>query len=696
MSFKRKLSSLCLSVALVFSLSVPVSAQPKDPQNIKTLQNQKIDYSMFGETENESGLPKDKIVQPHHLPTSLNSIRNKFFTFLALPESNLVIDGIELSRQLIPINYYDEYQTPKYIVIHDTGNRARGANAQAHRNYFANNENANASANYFIDNKNIIQTVDDHNGSWHCGDGKSSVINNKNSIGIEMCVNPEGDFKETVRHTIGLTKYLMTKYNIPAERVVRHNDVSGKICPAMMIQDKVVTWGYFKKAIGGYDNSLTPINKLGKVTGTDTLSVRQDGGRNSGVIHTLKGNCEVHITGRRLNGWYQVKLPSGKVGYCSDDYIKIIKDLGPASDLTERPSNIFGEVVRLDKDDKLNVRDLPNVNSKQIATLPKGSKIYLLSKCGNGWYKISFDGIVGYVSGYYVEEKPNLHLPITKEAARVRKEPAWSSSITKNLPSKTYVIVTGYISDFYQIRLGNEIGYIAQSTVQNVDKSKLSDLSSKPMQPEEKPKPDEKPKPEQKPKPEVSQTIVNVAINLREEPKWSCKQLGIIPQGSVVKPTAFSGEWILVNIEGKEGYINEEFLTNLNKTNLKEIVKLVDNASLLVSVNLRNQPNWSSEQLGIIPQGTRMHFIEVSGEWSKVNIDGKIGYIYNDYLVVDGTTKMATVNANINLRDSDSWQAELKGVIPQDSPVKIISKGTEWTKIQWGDKQGYIYNDYLK
>lgn len=697
MSFKRKLSSLCISLLLTLSLSLPVSAHPKHTEDIKTLQNQKVDYSMFGEPENESGLPKDKIVQPHHLPTSLGTGNNGFLSFLVLPESNLVIDGIEVSRQLIPINYYDEYQTPKYIVIHDTGNRAKGANAQAHRNYFARNENANASANYFIDDGHIIQTVDDHNGSWHCGDGRSPIINNKNSIGIEMCVNPEGDFKETVRHTIALTKYLMTKYNIPAERVVRHNDVSGKICPAMIIQDKVVTWDYFKKAIGGYDNSLTRMNKLGKVIGTNGLSVRENGGRNSGVINTLKSGEEVQITGRRLNGWYQIKLKSGKVGYCCDDSIKVLKDLGPVQDLSEHSLDIFGQVVKLDKGDTLNVRELPNANAKQVSTLAGGSYVYILSKCGNGWYKISFDGVTGYVCGYYLSEKPNIKLPVTREPARIRKEPKWSSETECTLPSKTYVNLTGYVSDFYEIHYGGKVGYIAQSVVKDVDKSKLSDLSIKVMLPSEKPKEEEKPvvKPQEEKKPVIKEPTVTVAINLRQQPKWTCEQLGVISQGTTVKPTAYKGEWILVDVNGKQGYINEEFLTNIDKSKLQEIVEVIDNASLLVSVNLRRDPNWSSERLGVIEQNTRVHFIQVDGEWSKVIVNGKTGYIYSDYLAVDGCSKMVTVTAYVNLRDSKSWSAKQEGVVPQGTKVKLIDKGTEWSKVQWGDKQGYIYNDYI-
>ena len=48
----------------------------------------------------------------------------------------------------------------------------------------------------FVDDSNIIQTVDyTKNYSWHCGDGEGKYgITNKNSIGIEICVNSDGNY----------------------------------------------------------------------------------------------------------------------------------------------------------------------------------------------------------------------------------------------------------------------------------------------------------------------------------------------------------------------------------------------------------------------------------------------------------------------------------------------------------------------
>jgi len=69
----------------------------------------------------------------------------------------------------------------EYLVIHDTGNRRIGANAEAHFNYF-NSGNRNASADFFVDDEEILQ-VNDYTKyyTWHCGDGKGLYgITNRN------------------------------------------------------------------------------------------------------------------------------------------------------------------------------------------------------------------------------------------------------------------------------------------------------------------------------------------------------------------------------------------------------------------------------------------------------------------------------------------------------------------------------------
>lgn len=136
-----------------------------------------------------------------------------------------------------------------YLVIHDTGNTGKGANALNHRNYVGTNSRG-ASAHYFVDDHSIVQFVGDSKAAGAVGDGRGRYgITNQNSISAEMCINFDGNYTMTYKNTVELTKNLMKKFNIPPERVVRHYDASRKNCPGHMSRLSWKAWWQFKKDI---------------------------------------------------------------------------------------------------------------------------------------------------------------------------------------------------------------------------------------------------------------------------------------------------------------------------------------------------------------------------------------------------------------------------------------------------------------
>ncbi|MBQ2968237.1 MAG: N-acetylmuramoyl-L-alanine amidase [Clostridia bacterium] len=150
----------------------------------------------------------------------------------------------------IAYNKTKRSQKPIYIVVHDTGNSGKGANAMAHFNYF-NGGDRSASADFFVDDSVALQVNDYHTYyTWHCGDGKGkNGITNSNSVGIEICINRDGDYDKAVKRAQALVKKLMEELNIPLSRVVRHYDASGKICPCSMSKNNWQAWQDFKAGL---------------------------------------------------------------------------------------------------------------------------------------------------------------------------------------------------------------------------------------------------------------------------------------------------------------------------------------------------------------------------------------------------------------------------------------------------------------
>lgn len=155
-----------------------------------------------------------------------------------------------LDKRLIKYNYSLRRGTKiKFIVVHDTGNKNIGAGAINHYKYFAGGDRQ-ASAHYFVDDKGVVQIIEDAHASWHCGDGRGKFgITNTNSIGIEICVNPDSNYNIALDNTIVLIRELMSYYNIPKRCVVRHFDASGKICPKSMSENNWKAWKDFLEKI---------------------------------------------------------------------------------------------------------------------------------------------------------------------------------------------------------------------------------------------------------------------------------------------------------------------------------------------------------------------------------------------------------------------------------------------------------------
>lgn len=155
---------------------------------------------------------------------------------------------MEIIQRLIPDNKKPKYQldngklvtfpmTPEYITIHETDNTRTGASADAHSRLQLNGNSRVASWHVQVDCKQAIQSLPFNEAGIHAGDGINGNGNRK-SIGIEICVNSDGDYEKAIRNAAEVVKQLMKQFNIPIEKVVTHKKWSGKNCPRNLLNGR--------------------------------------------------------------------------------------------------------------------------------------------------------------------------------------------------------------------------------------------------------------------------------------------------------------------------------------------------------------------------------------------------------------------------------------------------------------------------
>lgn len=145
---------------------------------------------------------------------------------------------------------------PAYLVVHYTA--VPGDTAENNGRYFSRADTGKTSAHYFVDEHQIVRSVPDEYVAYHCGGSYyyHPECRNANSIGVEICTKggPGNYFfdQEALENAKWLLRQLMEKYDIPADRVVRHWDVTHKVCPAPFVGAGAAAWEEFKGGLNVY------------------------------------------------------------------------------------------------------------------------------------------------------------------------------------------------------------------------------------------------------------------------------------------------------------------------------------------------------------------------------------------------------------------------------------------------------------
>ena len=142
------------------------------------------------------------------------------------------VSGLKVRKILPPTNKYDikcPYpMDPTYITVHNTANQASAINEIS---YMHNNSNE-VSFHYAVDDIEAIQGLPLNRNGWHSGDGSQGTGNRK-SIAVEICYSRYGGekFDKAEKNAAKLIAALMEQFDIPIDRVRKHQDWSGKYCP---------------------------------------------------------------------------------------------------------------------------------------------------------------------------------------------------------------------------------------------------------------------------------------------------------------------------------------------------------------------------------------------------------------------------------------------------------------------------------
>lgn len=127
---------------------------------------------------------------------------------------------------------------------------------------------------------------------------------------------------------------------------------------------------------------------IGTVTGS-VVNVRTGAGTGNEII----GKANYGTTYPALasqDGWFQISFNNTTAWICGSYF-----SVSPVSEENSRGA-VSGDVV--------NIRTLPNLESSVITTVPQGTTLVIFGE-EEGWYKVSYQGMMGYISkDYFLKE----------------------------------------------------------------------------------------------------------------------------------------------------------------------------------------------------------------------------------------------------------------------------------------------------
>ena len=170
------------------------------------------------------------------------------------------IGAPQLDVELLDVNEYSRPGIPleqiNGIVIHYTANP--GSSAMANRNYFQGLKDAHttkASSHFSVGlDGEIVQCIPSTEISY------ASNNRNGDTLSIECCHPDEtGKFNDsTYQSLVQLTGWLCSRFGLTSQEVIRHYDVTGKICPKYFV-DHEDAWEAFRQDV---ENKIAEINAL--------------------------------------------------------------------------------------------------------------------------------------------------------------------------------------------------------------------------------------------------------------------------------------------------------------------------------------------------------------------------------------------------------------------------------------------------
>ena len=137
-------------------------------------------------------------------------------------------------------------------------------------------------------------------------------------------------------------------------------------------------------------------------------------------------------------------------------------------------------------------------------------------------------------------------------------------------------------------------------------------------------------------------------------------------------------------------------------------------------LNMRAYGSSSAQVLTVIPNNTLITVVSYGDTWTQVYYGGHYGFVMSSFLAMTGvitaaptasptpktvtatpyagpssTARVTTGGGGLNLREYGSSSAKVLALIPNNTVISLISYGTPWSMVAYGNHTGFVMTSFL-
>lgn len=359
----------------------------------------------------------------------------------------------------------------------------------------------------------------------------------------------------------------------------------------------------------------------------------------------------------------------------------------------------------------VNVYATASTGSAVITTLYTGNYVTVVSY-GTSWSQLSLPGnVYGWVPTGNLSFTPIIQPtvppiitapPSIVATAVVRSGPlnvhtygSTQAPVITQLATGTRVSVIRYSTDWTQIWIGSQVGYVATSY-----------LTFGTTPPIVTPAPTD-PVSERVNTAGANATIATTnrgPLRLREHPSQNATILATYSNGSRVQVLGQTGGWYQVRAGSRSGYMAVEHIDLDDSANVPGaggIDAVVANPSSGQVLHMRARPDTRSNIVASYRNGQYVRVLAVGTEWHHVEVDGHQGFMMSQYvrITTPGATATMTIYGagnSVPVHTQANGTSATVAQLTDGALVTVIVPDVSWSRVRLDSGEvGYVQNQYL-